>query len=507
MLNKIVVSLCLLSLAAIGKLCAQEIVEERTIKLMSSSTKAFDLTDANLHAYVATWRTGARPTQLSYRYTDARHRFGEWQEWSLENHEPAVNASSLLLVPSTATRIEFRTKANQAVRVLAKAYRQDVARAQPTAVPQALAAEVCPCPSPAVITRATWCPTGDCVPAGSPIALTPEHVVVHHSAFNLGDADYRLAVRAIYDYHTGTNGWDDIGYHLLVAPDGTVYQGRDQTRQGAHFCAANAETLGVCVLGDYTSTSVPTPAVDALVRLGSFLSCEFDIEPLAQREHAPSGKTLYGFAAHQDGCATACPGEQLAGLMPTIRSAVDALSADGCATLAAPSDLTARLLSDGQVRLDWQADAGAELILIERALDPNGAFEVVASVAGDLTTFRDQQVTAGLNTYRVRVLRDGSLSPYSNTAAIQVSVSESTPPPSVKPRLVRNPVRGVVEVAGLQAPVDQAFISDAAGRTVKELKGSTPRWSLRPGSLTPGRYWLIIFSGNEWFSIPLEYRP
>ena len=77
----------------------------------------------------------------------------------------------------------------------------------------------------------------------------------------------------------------------------------------------------------------------------------------------------------------------------------------------------------------------------------------------------------------------------------------------MRPSLAQNPVRGRIEVKGLRAAVDMAFISDAAGRTVLELPGHNPSWSIGSSGLPRGKYWIVIFSGNEWFSVPFEYLP
>ena len=174
--------------------------------------------------------------------------------------------------------------------------------------------------------------------------------------------------------------------------------------------------------------------------------------------------------------------------------------------MAAPRQLTARGIGDGAVALDWEAYAGASRVLVERSASVPTAYELVADIAGDLATWIDDAPPAGGNYYRIRVLVDGALSPYSNEVLTTVSASEAVPP-TVSPRLRRNPVKGLLEVEGLRAPVDQAFVSDAAGRTLLELDGPHARWQLRPGALPRGRYWIVLFSGYEWFSVPFEYRP
>lgn len=50
-----------------------------------------------------------------------------------------------------------------------------------------------------------------------------------------------------------SNGWDDIGYNFLVGEDGNVYEGRGWDNVGAHAKDFNSQSMGVCILGTYTS--------------------------------------------------------------------------------------------------------------------------------------------------------------------------------------------------------------------------------------------------------------
>ncbi|MFK8056886.1 MAG: N-acetylmuramoyl-L-alanine amidase [Saprospiraceae bacterium] len=490
------IALCSLELSA-------QYAQELRANLVANSSKNLDVPAGGLQAFTAEWTADQHPTQLQYRYAKRDKSMSSWMNWSLDN-EAGTPAASLLTLPGHVRRIEVKSTSNYNVTVRALTY-NDADQSAKTF--SALEANVCPCPAPAVVERDSWCPNGDCPTINAPTPLTPEVLIVHHSAGNLTpDVDYALVVRAIYDFHVNTNGWSDIGYNLLIAPDGTVYQGRGTAAQGAHFCAQNAGTLGVCMLGNYVDQAPATAAMSALTTLGYFLSCEFEIDVNSTVAHQPSGLSLDGLSGHRDGCNTACPGEMLYAELPQLRTNIAARIDAGCQALEAPNNLTADALTNGTVGLNWEAYAGASRILIERSSSVPSNYVTVTEISGTLANYSDRTAPSGANYYRIRALIDGELSDYSNEAMLSVSSSEAGPP-SIRPRLARNPVRGQIEIKDLVAPVDMAFISDAGGRTVLELNGSTPRWNVQPGQLSRGKYWIMIFSGNEWYTVPFEYMP
>jgi N-acetylmuramoyl-L-alanine amidase len=55
-----------------------------------------------------------------------------------------------------------------------------------------------------------------------------------------------------------TNGWLDIGYNFVVGEDGLVYEGRGWGRVGAHAVNWNSRSIGIAVIGDFTSESFCT---------------------------------------------------------------------------------------------------------------------------------------------------------------------------------------------------------------------------------------------------------
>lgn len=156
------------------------------------------------------------------------------------------------------------------------------------------------------------------------------HNVVHHSAGSNASTNFTQVVRDIYLYHTQVNGWSDIGYNYLIAQDGTIYAGRDPEDgdqdkvRGAHFCGSNTGTLGVCLLGNYETTTPTDDTWRSLEQLLTFELLKQDLDPFDTNNH-PLG-TLNAVVGHRDGCATLCPGENVYSMLNDLRNTlVDAI--------------------------------------------------------------------------------------------------------------------------------------------------------------------------------------
>jgi hypothetical protein len=187
---------------------------------------------------------------------------------------------------------------------------------------------------PAFTSRTDWgCPTGETAGANQANLVSTDvtHLIVHHS-FSPGNnvTDWPAAVRGVWSFHVNSNGWSDVGYNWLIAPNGVIFQGRawvgtNEDTQGAHFCGTNRNTMGVCMLGNYSEIPAPEPAIQSLVRILAYRASQRNIDPLATVLHANSGKNLSTISGHRDGvCSTECPGDLLYPVLPDIRRRVDA---------------------------------------------------------------------------------------------------------------------------------------------------------------------------------------
>ena len=72
------------------------------------------------------------------------------------------------------------------------------------------------------------------------------HLVVHHSASPL-----HVTAETIRSWHM-KKGWSDIGYHVVIERNGNIVSGRSLDIPGAHVRGHNAQTIGICLVGDNT---------------------------------------------------------------------------------------------------------------------------------------------------------------------------------------------------------------------------------------------------------------
>jgi hypothetical protein len=181
----------------------------------------------------------------------------------------------------------------------------------------------------AIRSRLAWgCPDGE-DSRWTPAYTRVTHAVVHHTAGANAAVDWDAEVRGIWYYHTLTNGWGDVGYNFLIAPDGVIYEGRagGNGAIGAHFSCRNSNTIGVALLGTFSTSSPTSAALASLKRLLGEIATMNGIDPAASLRHPSSGLTLPTILGHRDGnvpgatCTiTECPGDVLYAMLPALRS-------------------------------------------------------------------------------------------------------------------------------------------------------------------------------------------
>lgn len=194
--------------------------------------------------------------------------------------------------------------------------------------------------APAIVTREQWgCTPQTCPSPSDPVYTTVTHLIVHHTAGANSATDWAAVVRSIWVLHVQGNGWNDIGYNYLVDPTGVVYEGRagGDGVMGAHFSCVNGGTMGVALLGTFSSLPVPAPALDSVRAVLAWQAAKWKIDPSGKARHAASGLMLDTISGHRDAnlstaaCGpTECPGNGAYVDLPSLRAQVDSLLAGDC---------------------------------------------------------------------------------------------------------------------------------------------------------------------------------
>ncbi|MDG9724881.1 MULTISPECIES: peptidoglycan recognition protein family protein [unclassified Streptomyces] len=158
---------------------------------------------------------------------------------------------------------------------------------------------------------------------------------VHHSATgnNYTCKQAPSVIRSIYRYHVNSMGWRDLGYNFLVDKCGKIYEGRaggvSKAVLGAHTLGFNSNSMGIAVLGTYSSKKPSSAAVKAVARLTAWKLGLNGMNPRGKTYLKSGGGNLYRkgknvrlnvISGHRDGFATSCPGKALYGKLGTTRS-------------------------------------------------------------------------------------------------------------------------------------------------------------------------------------------
>lgn len=189
---------------------------------------------------------------------------------------------------------------------------------------------------PGVVTRDRW-GADESLRSCNPEAMSRLKAgTVHHTAgtnsYQPGDS--AGIVRGIYAYHTRTLGWCDIGYNFLVDKYGQIFEGRlhsvNRPTLGAHAGGFNQDTVGVATMGEYTSAGVTGPMAESVSRVLAWQLDAHGVDPQGSTSLTSQGGGTSRYAAgttvtlptifgHRDVGSTGCPGDNLYGMLTSIR--------------------------------------------------------------------------------------------------------------------------------------------------------------------------------------------
>jgi putative cell wall-binding protein len=194
---------------------------------------------------------------------------------------------------------------------------------------------------PTIVTREQWGAAPATCSWDSAPAL--KGGVVHHTvnANSYTSVDQAMqAIRNDQAFHQATspngNGWCDIGYNFLVDKWGNIYEGADGSIEraliGAHTGGFNTGTVGVAMVGTYTSVTPSAEQLDGVARIIAFRLAKDGVDPAGKTTFTAASKTAGGrfekgqsvllptVFGHRDTHQTECPGTLAYGKLAHIRS-------------------------------------------------------------------------------------------------------------------------------------------------------------------------------------------
>ncbi|MFH8759890.1 peptidoglycan recognition protein family protein [Streptomyces atroolivaceus] len=190
-------------------------------------------------------------------------------------------------------------------------------------------------PRPGIVTRKGWGADESLRERDFAYTSTVKAAFVHHSATgnNYTCAQAPSVLRSIYRYHVKSSGWRDFGYNFAVDKCGKIYEGRaggvSKAVLGAHTLGFNTNSMGIAVLGTYSSKNPPAAAVTAVAKLTAWKLGLFGRNPKGKITLVSGGSgkykkgakaTLHVISGHRDGFATECPGIRLYKKLGTART-------------------------------------------------------------------------------------------------------------------------------------------------------------------------------------------
>ena len=178
---------------------------------------------------------------------------------------------------------------------------------------------------PTIHTRAEW-GADESIRGSGPYYGQVQVGFIHHtvSSNSYSPSDVPAIMRGIYAFHVNGRGWSDIGYNVLVDRFGRAWEGRyggvDKAVIGAQAGGYNSGSMGVSVIGDFSTVSPPSVVLKSLASIFAWRFSAAGIP--AYGTARVNDKTFNRISGHRDANDTECPGDRLYALIPSIRASV-----------------------------------------------------------------------------------------------------------------------------------------------------------------------------------------
>lgn len=159
-------------------------------------------------------------------------------------------------------------------------------------------------------------------------------IIIHHTGEYIDNTKQmrrtpREHMRAIYQYHTISKQWGDIGYNFVIDKMGNIYEGRagGPKTVGAHTAYYNVGTVGIALMGNFNIEEPTDAQLKVLTILLAYLSDKYKIDTTQKTDFlgiTSENITGHRFVARQ-GHGTACPGINLIKRLSSLRESTKAI--------------------------------------------------------------------------------------------------------------------------------------------------------------------------------------
>lgn len=125
--------------------------------------------------------------------------------------------------------------------------------------------------------------------------MIPTKIVIHHSAssFNTTIDDINAWHKLKFNFPSSLGS--HVGYHMVIMPDGKLYQCRRENEVGAHSIP-NDGKIGICLVGNFMTSEPKDAQLNKLYEIVEHLKKTYNISE------------VWG---HRDCNKTECPGDNL----------------------------------------------------------------------------------------------------------------------------------------------------------------------------------------------------
>jgi N-acetylmuramoyl-L-alanine amidase len=129
-----------------------------------------------------------------------------------------------------------------------------------------------------------------------PVKREINTLVIHHSA---SLRNTKCVAQDIERWHL-QRGFREIGYHFVLRGDGHIQVGRDMNKIGAHVKGYNADSIGICAIGNFSETDpVPLRLEPQFINLARLVNRIVDLYPDIK------------IVGHRELTNTQCPGMKI----------------------------------------------------------------------------------------------------------------------------------------------------------------------------------------------------